>query len=231
MNWRSNWRKKKASKNIDRCLFCFWWLFFLLRTENNWLNVVHYSLSTRSGTLVFAYETKIIVLTNKWDTRTRQFKYSITWSNELERYDDITSVLCLPFASDGDEVNNFVGTWIYKSDSIEFSRLITYSVQFFFLGGSYQNFSGILVGFSTGKCQLMTNRGKVIISQQWLPEPVQSIQLPNGKKTIEEIYVMYPSSICILQTKQLMQSMRSFEKLGEIATFFWLIQSFFYWFF
>ena len=62
----------------------------------------------------------------------------------------------------------------------------------------------------------MTNRGKVIISQQWLPEPVQSIQLPNGKKTIDEIYVMYPSSVCILQTKQLMQSIRSFEKLGEM---------------
>lgn len=62
----------------------------------------------------------------------------------------------------------------------------------------------------------MTNRGKVIISQQWLPEPVQSIQLPSGKKSIDEIYVMYPSSICILQTKQLMQSIRHFEKLGEL---------------
>lgn len=73
-------------------------------TENNWLNVVHYSLSTRAGTLVFAYETKIIVLSNKWDLRTRQFKYSITWSDELERFDDITAVLCLPIAGDADEV-------------------------------------------------------------------------------------------------------------------------------
>lgn len=79
----------------------------------------------------------------------------------------------------------------------------------------FQNLTGILVGFSTGKCQLMTNRGKVIISQQWLPEPVQSIQLPNGKKTIDEIYVLYQSSVCILQTKQLMQSIRNYEKLGE----------------
>lgn len=63
----------------------------------------------------------------------------------------------------------------------------------------------------------MTNRGKVIISQQWVPEPVQSIQLPNGKKTIDEIYVMYQSSVCILQTKQLMQSIRNFEKLGKIS--------------
>lgn len=80
---------------------------------------------------------------------------------------------------------------------------------------TFQNLTGILVGFSTGKCQLMTNRGKVIISQQWLPEPVQSIQIPNGKKAIDEIYVVYQSSVCILQTKQLMQSIRNFEKLGE----------------
>lgn len=81
----------------------------------------------------------------------------------------------------------------------------------------FQTLAGILIGFSTGKCQLMTNRGKVIISQQWVPEPVQSIQLPNGKKTIDEIYVMYQSSVCILQTKQLMQSIRNFEKLGKIS--------------
>lgn len=65
----------------------------------------------------------------------------------------------------------------------------------------------------------MTNRGKVIISQQWLAEPVQSIQLPMGKKTIDEIYVMYPSSVCILQTKQLIQSIRNSEKLGRILFF------------
>lgn len=68
---------------------------------------MHYSLSTRAGTLVFAHETKIIVLSNKWDSRSQQFKYSITWSDELERFDDITSVLCLPIASDADEVHIF----------------------------------------------------------------------------------------------------------------------------
>lgn len=95
-----------------------------------------------------------------------------------------------------------------------FLSLLPTSHGFFFY---FQTLAGILVGFSTGKCQLMTNRGKVIISQQWVPEPVQSIQLPNGKKTIDEIYVMYQSSVCILQTKQLMQSIRNFEKLGKIS--------------
>lgn len=76
--------------------------------------------------------------------------------------------------------------------------------------------AGILIGYNSGKCQLITNRGQVIISQQWYPETVQSIQLPNEKKSIEEIYVMYKTCVCILQSKQLMQSLRNFEKLSEI---------------
>lgn len=61
----------------------------------------------------------------------------------------------------------------------------------------------------------MTARGKVIISQQWFPEPVQSIQLPSDKKSIDEIYVMYQTCLCILQSKQLMQSIKNFENLGK----------------
>lgn len=79
----------------------------------------------------------------------------------------------------------------------------------------FQLVASILVGFSTGKCQLMTARGQIIISQQWFPEPVQSIQLPSDKKSIDEIYVTYQTCLCILQSKQLLQSIKNFEKLGE----------------
>lgn len=75
---------------------------------------------------------------------------------------------------------------------------------------------GILIGFSSGTCQLITTRGQVIISQQWYAESVQSIQLPNEKRSIEEIYVMYKTCVCILQSKQLMQSLTNLEKLSEI---------------
>lgn len=77
--------------------------------------------------------------------------------------------------------------------------------------------AGILIGFKSGKCQLITTRGQVIISQQWYPEAVQSIQLPNEKRSIEEIFIMYKSCLCILQSKQLMQSLKSFEKLSKIC--------------
>lgn len=76
--------------------------------------------------------------------------------------------------------------------------------------------AGILIGFTSGKCQLITTRGQAIISQQWYPEPVQSIQLPNDKRIIDEIYVMYQTCVCILQSKQLLQSIRNLDKLGEI---------------
>lgn len=67
---------------------------------------------------------------------------------------------------------------------------------------------------------MITTRGKVIISQQWYPEPVQSIQLPNEKRSIEEIFVIYKSCLCILQSKQLMQALRNIDKLGDLTAFF-----------
>lgn len=78
---------------------------FKIADNNNWLSAVQYSLSTSSGTLVFAYETKIIVLSNKWDSRSHQSRYSITWSDELPLYDNITSILCLPLSSEASDVS------------------------------------------------------------------------------------------------------------------------------
>lgn len=72
--------------------------------ESNWLNAVCFTLSVKTGTLVFTYETKIIVLTLKWDSRSRQSKYSITWSDELPPSDSITAVQCIPITNESDEV-------------------------------------------------------------------------------------------------------------------------------
>lgn len=73
--------------------------------DSNWLNSVRYSLSMKTGTLVFAYASKVIVLSIKWDSYLRQSKYSITWSDELPPYDNITAVHCLPIANDADEAS------------------------------------------------------------------------------------------------------------------------------
>lgn len=77
--------------------------------DENWLNVVSYSLSTKSGTLAFAHRRKIIVLSNQWDTKSQQFNYSIVWSGELEcaTDDEITSIACLTVTNDQNEVNAF----------------------------------------------------------------------------------------------------------------------------
>lgn len=81
--------------------------FRVIFLDSNWLNRVRYTLSVKTGSLVFAHETKIIVLSMKWDSRIHQSKYSITWSDELPPYDNITAVLCIPITNDSDEVNNF----------------------------------------------------------------------------------------------------------------------------
>lgn len=59
----------------------------------------------KTGTLVFAFRSKIIVLSLKWNNHLQQSKYSITWSDELPPYDDITAVLCLPITNEAEEVN------------------------------------------------------------------------------------------------------------------------------
>lgn len=86
-----------------RCLH-----FPLNIADDNWLNVVCYSLSTKSGTLVFAHRRKIIVLSNQWDTRLQQFNYSIVWTGELEcaTEDEITSVACLAVSNENNEVRS-----------------------------------------------------------------------------------------------------------------------------
>lgn len=181
----------------------------ILTSDNNWLSAVQYSLSTRTGTLVFAYETKIIVLSNKWDSRSHQSRYSITWSDELPLNDSITAVLGLPLVNEAEDVSL---VWAYRIQMNRF-RIECIDKESFF---RFQVGIVILIGFTSGKFQLMTTRGHVIISQQWYAEPVQSIQLPSDKrKTIDEIYVMYQTCVCILQIKQLLQSLRNTNNLGK----------------
>lgn len=77
-------------------------------SDDNWLNVVCYSLSTKSGTLAFAHQRKIIVLSNQWDTKLQQFKYSIVWSGELEcaTDDEVTAIACLTVTNEQNEVSD-----------------------------------------------------------------------------------------------------------------------------
>lgn len=75
-------------------------------SESNWLNSVCFALSMKTGTLVFAYQTKIIVLSLKWDSRLHKSKYTITWSDELPPYDEITAIQCLPITNEDEKVNN-----------------------------------------------------------------------------------------------------------------------------
>lgn len=76
----------------------------IIISDNNWLNTVTYSLSMKTGTLVFAFRSKIIVLSLRWNNHLHQSKYTITWSDELPPYDNITAIQCLPITNEVDEV-------------------------------------------------------------------------------------------------------------------------------
>lgn len=109
----------------DKNMTCF--AFFQLDTDDNWLNVVCYSLSTKSGTLAFAHRRKIIVLSNQWDSKLQQFKYSIVWSGEIDGTVDseITALACLTVTSEQNEVSDcakWMRLFMTTQSTLSFSR-------------------------------------------------------------------------------------------------------------
>lgn len=135
-----HWRFEKSSREAglqQRYVHLFLYLLCdnntmtclnLSNADDNWLNVVCYSLSTKSGTLAFAHQRKIIVLSNQWDTKLQQFKYSIVWSGELDDTtdDEITAIACLTVTTEQNEVNNCWKNWrtngYIRINSFYFSR-------------------------------------------------------------------------------------------------------------
>lgn len=85
--------------------------------------------------------------------------------------------------------------------------------------GSFQSTTEntcLLVGLSSGYLHILNTRGAMLVSQQWHSESILGILLQNEtRKTIEEIYVIYKSCVCILQSKQLVKSMRNIKLIGN----------------
>lgn len=74
-------------------------IIFIFITEDDWLNLVFYSLSPTLEIIAFGHGTKIILLGQNWKGDSQLNLYSITWTGELEDPNDIiTSVICLPVA-------------------------------------------------------------------------------------------------------------------------------------
>lgn len=76
-------------------------VWFTIILDENWLNVVCYSLSTKCGTLAFAHQYKVIILSNQWDSTLQQYKYSCFFSGCLKKSPTpITSIHCLPITNE-----------------------------------------------------------------------------------------------------------------------------------
>lgn len=71
---------------------------FVRFPEDDWLNLVSYSISPTLEIIAFGHGTKIILLGQNYkEDDSRLNLYSITWTGELEDPNDIiTAVICLP---------------------------------------------------------------------------------------------------------------------------------------
>ncbi|GAB0089826.1 Rab3 GTPase-activating protein regulatory subunit [Sergentomyia squamirostris] len=153
------------------------------RSEDSWLNGVHFSFSPTGEMLVFAHGAKLIFLTSRWDQDVGQNTYSICWTGDLENVNDIvTSVLCLPVMA-----------------------LSTTSQ-------SSADWTVICVGLSSGYVQFYLDFGMMLYSQQFHTEPILSIKAQSGKRSNEEVHIFYSSCVCIVQGVHLFQTLRTLRQ-------------------
>uniref|UniRef100_A0A6B2EEC5 Putative rab3 gtpase-activating protein non-catalytic subunit n=1 Tax=Phlebotomus kandelakii TaxID=1109342 RepID=A0A6B2EEC5_9DIPT len=154
-----------------------------LRSEDSWLNAVHFSFSPTGEMLVFGHGAKLIFLTSRWDSELGQNSYTICWTGDLENPNDIiTSVLCLPVMA------------------------LSTSSQ------SSADWTLICVGLSSGFVQFHLDFGAMIYSQQFHTEPIQAIKAQSGKRSNEELHIFYTSCVCIVQGIHLFQVLRTLRQ-------------------
>lgn len=68
------------------------------------------------------------------------------------------------------------------------------------------------IGLSSGLVLFYSDSGIQIFSQKWHQEPVQTLKAQSGYGLNEEIYVGYLSCVCILQTNQLLQTLKGLKQ-------------------
>ncbi|XP_059616459.1 rab3 GTPase-activating protein non-catalytic subunit [Phlebotomus argentipes] len=153
------------------------------RSEESWLNAVHFSFSPTGEIMVFGHGAKLIFLSSRWDSDLGQNAFSICWTGDLEDPNDIvTSVLCLPVMA------------------------LSTSSQ------SSADWTLICVGLSSGFVQFYLDFGALLYTQQFHTEPIQSIKAQSGKRSNEEIHISYTSCVCIVQGVHLFQILRTLRQ-------------------
>ncbi|XP_035897656.1 rab3 GTPase-activating protein regulatory subunit [Anopheles stephensi] len=156
---------------------------FGLRSEENWLNAVSYSLSPAGDILALGHGSILVVLASRWDRQRQLNVYKTAWRGAIDSPSCIiTSVLCTPIVGQGQSSQTMV------------------------------DFSYIIVGLDDGQVLFYGENGTLVHSQIFHQEPVQAIKAQSGKHINEELYVLYPSCSVILQGAQVFSLLRSLRQ-------------------
>uniref|UniRef100_A0A182ILN3 Rab3-GAP regulatory subunit N-terminal domain-containing protein n=1 Tax=Anopheles atroparvus TaxID=41427 RepID=A0A182ILN3_ANOAO len=156
---------------------------FGLRSEENWLNAVSYSLSPAGDILALGHGSILVVLASRWDRQRQLNVYKTVWRGAIDDTNRIiTSILCTPIVGQGQSSQSMV------------------------------DFSYIIVGLDSGEVLFYGENGTLIHSQIFHQEPIQALKAQSGKHINEELYVMYPSCSVILQGSQVFPLLRSLRQ-------------------
>nr|XP_018910161.1 PREDICTED: rab3 GTPase-activating protein non-catalytic subunit [Bemisia tabaci] len=163
-------------------------------TDSKWLKDCHISVSPTGEMMVIANKHNMIILNSKWDAQEEsevKMKYRVSECIDPRQIENetVTSVLVLPLAIAQNRKSSVAqAEWIC-----------------------------IMVGFSTGYVRFFTELGLQLLSHPLHDEPILKLKCQSYQpgrhsmcgEQLEEVYVVYPSCICILPGPLLFNVLRA----------------------
>lgn len=105
--------------------------------SESWLQTCEISVCPTGDVIALARQTRLIVLSSKWDSNLSSTQYQISFSSIPHENDVITAVLCLPIVGqtqNSDVCNQYMNQHYYYPDDILYllgwGRLDMYSFRF-----------------------------------------------------------------------------------------------------
>ncbi|XP_044732271.1 rab3 GTPase-activating protein regulatory subunit [Chrysoperla carnea] len=175
---------------IRRCLFPT----DDLRGGEFWLQNSLIAISPTGELIIFAREKKLVILSAKWDSSSNKNNFHVSFNGSLDNNDFITAVACVPIATNGK--NSEVGP----------------------------DWTCVIIGFSSGIVKFYTENCNLLAAEQFHNERVMSIKCQSLRRSkfdrgldnfSEEIHVIYPTNICLINGVTLIQTLRSYR--SELA--------------
>ncbi|XP_017784588.1 PREDICTED: rab3 GTPase-activating protein regulatory subunit [Nicrophorus vespilloides] len=159
------------------------------RGSESWLQSCHISMSPTGDVLALAHNTRLAVLTGKWDSSTSCNQFHTSQESSFASTEEpIKSVLCLPI--------------VIQSQSSQVGP----------------DWTCITVGFESGTVGFYMEDCTLLVSEQLHDEPIVALKCqsqhsprPDVCRELkpEELYVIYPSNICVISGTQLFPTLRN----------------------